>query len=135
MSGVKQGHRAHALVVRSCRKEALFTPTELASVARAAKARGLKVGAFVATAAVEAADASEPLDGGMPAAAEHDLAHEVRELRRLLGNVAGNLNDVARHANSTGVLTENVDAILSFTRRTNARIDAWVVDRLPRRRW
>ena len=129
----KRGHRAHGDVVRSRRKEALFTPDEFALIEQASTHRGLKAGAFIAATAVEAAKAMTAGADDRTPATVHELrgvAAEVRELRRLLGNVAGNLNDVARHANSAGELGANADAILDFTRRTNTKIDAWLMANL-----
>lgn len=129
----KRGHRAHGVVVRSRRKEALFTPDEYALIEQASAHRGLKAGAFIAATAVEAAKAMTAGAEDRTTATVHELrgvAAEVRELRRLLGNVAGNLNDVARHANSTGELGGNADAVLDFTRRMNTRIDAWLIEHL-----
>lgn len=129
----KRGHRAHASVVRSRRKEALFTPTELAVIELASAQAGLRAGAFIAAAAVGAAKAyTADRDGAAVRTSDElrQVADEIRELRRLLGNVAGNLNDVARHANSTGRLGENADAVLAFARRTNERIDTWLMEYL-----
>ncbi|NKV63646.1 hypothetical protein GS924_06365 [Rhodococcus hoagii] len=58
------------------------------------------------------------------------LTAEVRELRRLLGNVAGNLNDVARRANTGGELGPQADAVLAHTRAMNNRIDTWLMTML-----
>ena len=129
----KRGHRSHGVVVRSRRKEALFTPDEYALIEQASTMRGLKSGAFIAASAVETAKAMTTGSGENAPATVHELRGvpaEVRELRRLLGNVAGNLNDVARHANSTGQLGGNADAVLEFTRRTNTKIDAWLMEHL-----
>lgn len=54
----------------------------------------------------------------------------MRELRRLLGSVAGNLNDIARRANSGGELGPQTDAVLEHTRRMNTRIDDWLMKML-----
>jgi hypothetical protein len=51
-----------------------------------------------------------------------------------MGNVAGNLNDVARHANSTGQLAHETAAVLDFVRRTNERTDAELMGLLRRLR-
>lgn len=131
----KRGHRPHSEVTRTVQKRAWFTPEESLLVEQASTRRGLKPGAFVAATAVEAAKVITYDGGGAAAPSNHpaaihelrEFAAEVRELRRLLGNVAGNLNDVARHANSTGELGENADAVLAYTRRMNTRIDDWLV--------
>lgn len=58
----------------------------------------------------------------------------MRHLRRLLGNVAGNLNDVARHANSTGELAPESAAVLDYVRRTNDKLDTELMSLLRRLR-
>ncbi|PXX53933.1 hypothetical protein DFR70_12654 [Nocardia tenerifensis] len=129
----RQGHRPHSVEKRTRRHEALFAPTEWALVTAAAATVGLRPGAFIAKAAVGAAKAFAAQRNGAAVRTSTQveiLLAEVRELRRLLGNVAGNLNDVARHANSTGELGHNADAVLSYTRKINGRIDSWVVEQL-----
>lgn len=73
--------------------------------------------------------------GGADAELVRGLTAEVRKLRRLLGNVAGNLNDVARRANAGGELGPQADAVLAHTRAMNTRIDSWLMEmvRLLRR--
>lgn len=105
----------------------------MALIEQASARRGLKAGAFIAAVAVEVAKTETGTGSSDAPATTQDLrglTAEVRELRRLLGNVAGNLNDVARHANSTGELGQNAGAILDYTRRTNTRIDAWLMQML-----
>ncbi|MGW5453050.1 hypothetical protein [Nocardia sp. NPDC003979] len=99
----------------------------------AAATVGLRPGAFIAKAAVGAARAFAAKRNGAAVRTSGQveiLIAEVRELRRLLGNVAGNVNDVARHANSTGELGDNADAVLTYTRKINSRIDVWLVEQL-----
>ncbi|WP_137726461.1 hypothetical protein [Prescottella subtropica] len=64
-----------------------------------------------------------------------ELTAQARELRRLLGNVAGNLNDAARHANSGSEPRADTDAVLAHTRAMNARIDDWLMQTLRTLRW
>lgn len=129
----KRGHRAHAETPRTRRKEVWFTAEELALIERASAMRGLRAGAYVASTATAAAKAQTRENAPTAPATSVELrevAAEVRELRRLLGNVAGNLNDVARHANSTGELGANADVVLAFTRRMNEKIDAALMGHL-----
>lgn len=101
----------------------------------AAATVGLRPGAFIAKAAVGAARAFAAQRSGSAVRTSGQvelLIAEVRELRRLLGNVAGNVNDVAKHANSTGELGSEADAVLAYTRKINGRIDAWLVEQLRR---
>ncbi len=129
----RQGHRPHSVEKRTRRHEALFAPAEWSLVAAAAATVGLKPGAFIAKAAVGAARAFAAQRNGSAVRTSGQveiLIAEVRELRRLLGNVAGNVNDVAKHANSTGELGQNADAVLAYTRKINGRIDTWLVEQL-----
>lgn len=130
-----QGHRPHAAKPRSISRRSTYAPAEWALVTAAASTVGLRPGAFIAKAAVGAARAFAAQRNGAAVRTSGQveiLIAEVRELRRLLGNVAGNVNDVARHANSTGELGDNADAVLSYTRKINSRIDVWLVEQLRR---
>ena len=141
-----RGHRTHADVPRRERKVYLSTD-ERAVIESASAYEGLKPGAFIAAAAVRTARAIVGSRRGVLAADDdaaapvpltiseaRELLDEVRHLRRLMGNVAGNLNDVARHANSTGELPEQSGAVLDFVRRTNARVDVELMSVLRRLR-
>lgn len=137
-AGATRGHRAHLPEGRRTPAQVWLSTDERAVVEVAAGAMGLKRGAFVAAAAVRAARAIVAGREAGPGAAgagsptspvplnvaeARELLDEVRQLRRLMGNVAGNLNDVARHANSTGELAPESAAVLDFVRRTNTRVD------------
>ena len=45
------------------------------------------------------------------------------DLRRLLRNIGGNLNDVARHANSTGTLPPETQQVQAIVARRVLQID------------
>lgn len=51
------------------------------------------------------------------------LRSELMEARRVLTNVGGNLNDVARHANSTGAVHEATDRVLGLVERVVGRVE------------
>lgn len=124
-----RGHRAHAETARSHSKRVVFTSEERALIEQASALCGLRPGAYVAAAAVDAAKvASGSGFGGASADQMRELTAEVRQLRRLLGNVAGNLNDVARRANVGGELGGDAAAVLEYTRAMNTRIDAWLLE-------
>ncbi|WP_224389087.1 MobC family plasmid mobilization relaxosome protein [Pseudonocardia sp. ICBG1293] len=55
------------------------------------------------------------------------LRSELMEDRRVLRNVGGNLNDVARVANSDGVVDASAGRVLELVSRAVERIDATVV--------
>ncbi|WP_280403156.1 hypothetical protein [Nocardia brasiliensis] len=129
----RQGHRPHAAAPRPISRRSTYAQAEWALVTAAAATVGLRPGAFIAKAAVGAARAFAAQRNGSAVRTSGQveiLIAEVRELRRLLGNVAGNVNDVAKHANSTGELGHSADAVLTYTRKINNRIDAWLVEQL-----
>jgi hypothetical protein len=51
------------------------------------------------------------------------LRAEVAEARRVLTNVGGNLNDVARHANSTGEIAAETERVLGLVARAVRRVE------------
>lgn len=140
----KGGYRAHTSGQPRKPRQVWLSDEERAVIERAAAQMELTPMAFVAAAGVRAAKATTGSDavgtdsdaGAVPldVAQARELLDEVRRLRRLMGNVAGNLNDVARHANSTGQLAPETAAVLDFVRRTNERTDAELMGLLRRLR-
>lgn len=132
-----RGHRPHVEVGRRTRVACWLSPEEQQMVEVASGMMGLRRGGFIAAAAVRAARAAIASRQELEEAGEdvpstpvplevseaRELLDEVRQLRRLMGNVAGNLNDVAKHANSTGELAPQSQQVLDFVRRTNSRVD------------
>jgi len=55
------------------------------------------------------------------------LRAELMEARRVLTNVGGNLNDVARHANSTSEVHEATGRVLELVARVVARVEGAAV--------
>lgn len=53
---------------------------------------------------------------------------ELTQSRRVLRNVGGNLNDVARYANSTGVLAAETGQVQQLVGRAVARVDLALAD-------
>lgn len=144
-----RGHRPHVPKGRRQEKKVYFDTEERAVIEVAAGMMGLRFGAYVASAAVRDAralvarstsaggggagtDGASPV--GLSVSEAQELLDEVRQLRRLLGNVAGNLNDVARHANSTGELAPESSAVLDYVRRTNNKLDTELMTLLRRLR-
>lgn len=77
-----------------------FTDTEWALIVSVAAVDNLRPGAWVAQVSYDLAKArmrGVPTDRRALVAA----AEQVRSMRNVLANIGGNLNDVARHANST----------------------------------
>lgn len=140
----KRGYRSHAPGEVRKPKQVWLSTEERAVVDRAAGQMELTPGAFLAAAGVRAARAAvgaaasteEGESGPVPleVSEARELLDEVRRLRRLMGNVAGNLNDVAKHANSTGQLAPETAAVLDFVRRTNERTDVELMGLLRRLR-
>ena len=54
------------------------------------------------------------------------LQNELRQARRVLRNVGGNLNDVARAANSTGELAGETEAVQRLVTRVVESVEATV---------
>lgn len=147
----KRGYRAHTTEASPrTRQEVYLSAEERLVIEVASGQEKLKPGAFIAAAAVRAARAAVggrseasgpgvgtgPEDSPVPLeiSQARELLDEVRQVRRLMGNVAGNLNDVAKHANSTGELAPHTEAVLDFVRRTNERVDLELMRLLRRLR-
>lgn len=104
-------------------------------VRAAAAAQDMAVGSWVGETAVRAAQADVPqarVMGGLAALAP--LYSELMEHRRVLRNVGGNLNDVARHANSTGILHPSTEQVQRLVARVIERVELAVdqVEQLAR---
>lgn len=107
-----------------------YTDAEWARIMSAAALAGKRPGAWLAEVAH---DAARWRLRGLPAGREvlGELAHQVRSMRNVLANVGGNLNDIARHANSAhevASIQEQADAVLRMVRRLVARADEQLGD-------
>ncbi len=97
---------------------------ELAAVAEAAGRAGMAPGAWLGETAVRAAEAASPdarVQAGLAGLAP--LYSELMEQRRVLRNVGGNLNDVARHVNSTGALHPSTAQVEQLVARVVERVE------------
>jgi hypothetical protein len=104
---------------RRQRATILYTDVEWARIVAAAAMAGKRPGAWIAEIAH---DAARWRLNGLPAGREVlvELAEQVRSTRNVLANIGGNLNDVAKHANSThevASIREQADAVLRMVRR------------------
>lgn len=106
---------------------------EVAQVVSAAGRAGLAAGAWLGEVGVRAA--ARAARDGTPGAVEVDGAvlhalmadrAELMDLRRLLRNATGNLNQIAARLHSTGELAASIEAVLELVARTVARVDAAV---------
>lgn len=106
-----------------------FNAAEYVAVAQAAARDGLTPGAWVAAVATTAA--ARPV-GAASATQKHPelegLRSELLVVRRLASNMSGNLNDVAKHANSTGELRGEVVALMEYIRGLSRRMDRVIED-------
>lgn len=98
------GYRGQAAGARRERRGALrYTDAEWAVIVQVAAVEGMRPGAWAQQAAFEAAVRVHRGERTDRATVEA-LLEELRQHRRVLTNVGGNLNDVARTANATGEL-------------------------------
>ncbi|MGD9526413.1 MAG: hypothetical protein AB7I38_11635 [Dehalococcoidia bacterium] len=117
-----EGGRPHTVAVS-------YSDLEMAKVTSAAARDALALGAWLADAGVRVADAGVPAAVGSGAEMQElmELRDALGDARRLLRNVGGNLNDVARHANSTGELHGSTAVVQAHVARAVARVDRVVV--------
>jgi hypothetical protein len=98
-----------------------LSESELAQITGMAAREGLGVSAWLGQAGVRLAArhgtaGESTMRGGSGVQAVMVTYHGLMDVRRILRNIGGNLNDVARHANSTGILpveTRQVQAIVA----------------------
>jgi hypothetical protein len=121
---------------RSPRGLMRYTDDEWAVIVMVAAQEALKPGAYVQKAAYEAAlrqHHGELFDS----VAVTELIKELQENRRVLTNIGGNLNDVAKAANSTGEIENPVAAetvlrlVRNLVRSTDETITKVRTDLLP----
>ena len=124
-----RGYREHAEERRLKRVTGRFNAAEFVAVQRAADQEGLTPGAWVAAVAMTVA--------ALPVSSERmvqkhpeleGLRTELLVVRRLATNISGNLNDVARHANSTGELKPEIEALMTYIRKLARRMDRVIED-------
>lgn len=121
------GRRQHRVLVD-------LSDREMAQVATAAARAGLARGAWLGEVGVECAAADEspvPAGTGEEMQALMMLRAELMDGRRLLRNVGGNLNDVARHVNAVSELHASTERVTELVERAVERLDGTVssVDR------
>lgn len=130
-----RGHRPHVKEGRRTTSEVYLSTEERATIEVAAARAGLRRGSYIAASAVRAARSDLAGQGIAVGATDESVSiaqtpitaretiEELRALRRLLGNIAGNVNDLARHANSTGELKAETSSTLAYVRTFNDRLD------------
>ncbi len=124
-----RGHREHAEERRLKRVTGRFNAAEYVAVQRAADQEGLTPGAWVA--AVATTVASRPVSSASMVQKHPELEGmrtELLAVRWMATNISGNLNDVAKHANSTGELKPEVEALMTYIRKLARRMDRVIED-------
>lgn len=126
-----EGGRPHSATVS-------FSELEWAAIEAAAARAAMAPGAWVADAAARAAELPESWGGpGSRASAGAvgsrmqrlmGLRAELMDDRRVLRNIGGNLNDVARVANTDGTLESTTGQVLAMVARSVERIDRTVAE-------
>ena len=127
MSGPSRRARADGGRTHSVRVS--FSDMEMAVVRTAAMRAGVADASWVGQTAVGAAGAVPgPATSWGPVLQDlMVLRTELMENRRVLTNVGGNLNDVARHANSTGEVHQATVRVQSLVARAVERVEEAVV--------
>ena len=106
-----------------------FSVWEMAQVMSGAGREGMAAAAWLGEVGVRAASAPSAPVTGAPGRRMQQLMvmpAELMDLRRILRNVGGNLNDVARHANSTATLGAETGQVQALMARVVLRIDTAV---------
>lgn len=125
-----EGGRPHTTTVS-------FSESEWVAIEAAAARAAMAPGAWVGDSAVRAAELSGPVVPGARVSAGSvgsrmqrlmGLRSELMEDRRVLRNIGGNLNDIARVANTDGVLESTVGQVAQMVVRAVERIDRTVAE-------
>jgi hypothetical protein len=122
--------RSRARGGRSARLTVWLSEGERAAIGEAAGRDGMAPGAWLGEVGVRAARGAGA-GGGLAGASEVVAAlfavrQELAEVRRVLRNVGGNLNDVARHANAESVLRADTGKVQALVGRVVQRVDVTV---------
>ena len=118
-----EGGRPHTTTVS-------FSESEWAAIEAAAARAAMAPGAWVGDSAARAAELPEPVVPGarVSAGAAGSRMQELMEDRRVLRNIGGNLNDIARVANTDGALESTVGQVAQMVARAVERIDRTVTE-------
>jgi hypothetical protein len=105
-----------------------LSESELAQITGMAAREGLGVSAWLGQAGVRLAarhgTAGESTMRGGPGVQAVMVTYQgLMDVRRILRNIGGNLNDVARHANSTGTLPVETRQVQAIVARRVLQID------------
>ena len=123
------GRRAHVKGGRPYTVRVRYSTDEYAAAVVAATRAGIAVGAWLGEAGVRAArgpDTAGAAGWGPLMQRLMVLHNELLEARRVLTNIGGNLNDVARVGNATGTLPPETHRVQALIARSVARVEAAV---------
>lgn len=125
--------RARAVGGRPHHVTVWLSDDEFAAVSGGAERSGMAAGAWLGQVGVAAAEVGPaPRVGSASLRAQAvvaelvELQNQLREARRVLRNVGGNLNDVARAANSTGELAAETGDVERLVARVVESVEATV---------
>src|SRR3954471_10877499 len=127
-TGRKRGRRPPAPGGRPFSVVVWLSESELAQITGMAAREGLGVSAWLGQAGVRLAArhgtaGESTMRGGSGVQAVMVTYHGLMDVRRILRNIGGNLNDVARHANSTGTLPVETRQVQAIVARRVLQID------------
>jgi len=102
-----------------------FSEMEMAMVRSAAARAGVADASWLGEVGVRAAESSPAPVAAWGPVMQQLMVFQARlaDVRRILRNVGGNLNDVAKHANSTGEVLEETHAVEALVARVVQRVD------------
>src|SRR3954466_6134755 len=127
-TGRKKGRRPPAPGGRPFSVVVWLSESELAQITGMAGRDGLGVSAWLGQAGVRVAArhgtvGESTMRGGSGVQAVMVTYQGLMDVRRILRNIGGNLNDVARHANSTGTLPVETRQVQAMVARRVLQID------------
>jgi len=127
-TGRKRGRRPPAPGGRPFSVVVWLSESELAQITGMAAREGLGVSAWLGQAGVRLAArhgtaGESTMRGGSGVQAVMVTYQGLMDVRRILRNIGGNLNDVARHANSTGTLPAETRQVQAMVARRVLQID------------
>jgi hypothetical protein len=105
-----------------------LSDSEIRQIGAAAASEGLAVGAWLGETGCRSArrrgvGGELTMRGGSGVQAVMVTYRGLMDVRRILRNIGGNLNDVARHANSTGTLPAETRQVQAIVARRVLQID------------
>lgn len=113
--------RAHSEEKRDGVYRLRLNSTERKMLDAAAALHGMKLSRYLV-------EAGRSMGRGSDMAERQAIVTELMGIRSLLGRTASNINQIARHANSTGEFPDDAEAAVRFAKDLMRRIDDVVVE-------